>query len=338
MYLHRILQHLDKPNTFVRSVFVDFSSAFNTIRPNILVQKLVNMHVNCKLIQWIFNYLCDRPQVVRMADSISSKRIVSTGAPQGCVLSPVLFCLYTNDCKTSSNQCHLIKYADDTVLTGFLYGDDSTVFDVEVQKFTNWCMENNLTLNISKTKEIVYDFRRSSHVHNPLMFNGEVVERVESYKYLGTHIDSRLSWNTHAKVVKRKASQRLYFLRKLNECRVDRTIMKLFYESVIQSVLTFNFICFFGSMPKKHKLDLDRFRKSAERCIGLPLATLDCLYEQTLSKKLSSIMRDSSHPFHDLIGYNRSGIRLLVPVTRTARFRQTFLPEAIHHFNSNARR
>ena len=120
-------------------------------------------------------------------------------------------------------------------------------------------MENSLTLNISKTKEILFDFRRGSHAHNPLMVNGEVVERVESYKYLGTYIDNRLSWSAHAKAVKKKASQRLYFLRKLNECRVDRTIMQVFfYQSVIQSVLTFNLICFFGSMPEKHELVLDR--------------------------------------------------------------------------------
>lgn len=113
---------------------------------------------------------------------------------------------------------------------------------------------------------------------------GKLFERVENYKYLGTYIDNKLNWNVHTKFVKGKACQRLYFLRKLKQCKGDVMIMKL-YQSVIQGVLTFSIICFFGSMPKKHRDE--RVRKSAERCIGSSLPSLSLIYEECLIKKLT---------------------------------------------------
>ncbi|PIK55917.1 hypothetical protein BSL78_07187 [Apostichopus japonicus] len=221
-----------------------------------------------------------------MGDFRSDQCVISTGAPQGCVLSPVLFCLYTNDCKISSDQCNIIKYADDTVLTGLLYNNDSSAFVSEVQKFVAWCKSNSLMLNINKTKELVFDFRKGNIVHDHVIIDGNVVERVESYKYLGTYIDNKLNWNVHTKAVKGKACQRLYFLRKLKQCRVNYTIMKLFYQSIIQSVITASIICVFGSMPKKYRAELERVRKLAERCIGSSLPSLSTIYEESLLKKM----------------------------------------------------
>ncbi len=96
MGLHYILQHLDKSGTYVRILFVDFSLAFNTIIPTLLQTKLTQLSVPSPICQWITSFLTDRQQLVRMGKLIS--RIISTGAPQGCVLSPLLFSLYTNDC------------------------------------------------------------------------------------------------------------------------------------------------------------------------------------------------------------------------------------------------
>ncbi len=78
---------------YVRILFVDFSSAFNTIIPN-----LTQLSVPTSICQWINSFLTDRQQLVRLGKFSYSTRIISTGAPQGCVLSPLLFSLYTNNC------------------------------------------------------------------------------------------------------------------------------------------------------------------------------------------------------------------------------------------------
>ncbi len=101
MGLHYILQHLNKPGTYARILFVDFSSAFNTI---ILQNKLTQLSVPISICQRITSFLTDRQQLVRLGELTFNARTISTGAPQGFFLSPLPFSLYTNDC-TSKKHC-----------------------------------------------------------------------------------------------------------------------------------------------------------------------------------------------------------------------------------------
>ena len=89
--LHYTSQHLDKRNTQVRALFVDFSSAFNTIQPHILMSKLLEMNINSKIIAWTYSYLLDRPQYTKLNNIKSGIIRTNTGVPQGCVLATLLF-------------------------------------------------------------------------------------------------------------------------------------------------------------------------------------------------------------------------------------------------------
>ncbi|KAK3542980.1 hypothetical protein QTP70_008522, partial [Hemibagrus guttatus] len=124
MALHFILQHLDSPGSYARILFVDFSSAFNTIIPALLRDKLFQLNVPDSMCSWITDFLTDRQQFVRLGTHASDLQHISTGSPQGCVLSPLLFSLYTDGC-TSGHQS-VKKFADDTTLIGLISdGDES---------------------------------------------------------------------------------------------------------------------------------------------------------------------------------------------------------------------
>ncbi len=124
MGLHYVLQHLDRPGAYVRTLFVEFSSAFNTIIPNRLLPKLTQLSVPTSVCQWINSFLTDRQQLVRLGKFSSSTRTISTGAPQGCVLSPLLVSLYTNDCTSKDSSFKLLKFADDTTLISLIQDGD----------------------------------------------------------------------------------------------------------------------------------------------------------------------------------------------------------------------
>ncbi len=165
--LHTTLSHLENKNTYVRMLFVDYSSAFNTIVPATLVAKLQTLGLNRSLCSWILDFLTGRSQVVRMGNNTSSPLILNTGAPQGCVLSPLLYSLYTHDCTATHSSNVIVKFADDTTVIGLITDNDETAYREEVSTLTKWCQENHLSLNIDKTKELVVDYRRHpTHTHH----------------------------------------------------------------------------------------------------------------------------------------------------------------------------
>ena len=134
-----------------------------------------------------------------------------------------------------------------------------------VQTFTQWCRDNFLDLN-RKTKEMVIDFRTASTDIIPDLFiEGTKVERVHEYKYLGTIIDDKFSFDSNIQMINKKCQPRLYCLQKLRSLGVNSYVLGNFYRSFIESVLTFGFLCWFGNLSVT-KID----RKESLKSCNLP--------------------------------------------------------------------
>ncbi|KAK3546911.1 hypothetical protein QTP86_003785 [Hemibagrus guttatus] len=118
--LHLTLTHLDNKDSYVQMLFMDFSSAFNTIIPQHLIEKLSLLGLNTSLCKWILDFLIGRLQSVRIGNSISSTTILSTGAPKSCVLSPLLFTLLAHNYAAMHSLNHIIKFASDTTVVGLI--------------------------------------------------------------------------------------------------------------------------------------------------------------------------------------------------------------------------
>src|SRR4029434_1239101 len=112
--------------------------------------------------------MSDRKQRVRLGKLVSEPRTISTGAQQGCVLSPLLFSLYTNNCNSSCDSVKLLKFAENTPLIGLISTGDEAAYRKEVDSLAFWCSQNHLELNACKTVEMVADFRRSPAPTIPL--------------------------------------------------------------------------------------------------------------------------------------------------------------------------
>ncbi|KAL0151258.1 hypothetical protein M9458_053449 [Cirrhinus mrigala] len=235
--LHLTLTHLDKRDTYVRMLFIDFSSAFNTIIPQKLIVKLSGLGINTTLCNWILDFLTERPQSVQIGCNTSSTITLSTGVPQGCVLSPLLFTLLTHDCRAAHNTNHIIKFVDDTTVLGLISGNDESAYREEVKRLSDWCRDNNLSLDVDKTKEIIVDFRRTHPARLPLSINGSAVEIVRTTKFLGVHITEELTWTDNTTSLTKKAQQRLYFLQRLKRASLHPSILITFYRGTIESAV-----------------------------------------------------------------------------------------------------
>ena len=158
--LHTALPHLDKRNTNVRMLLIDYSSAFNTIVPSKLIIELWVLGLNPALCNWAQDFLTGRPQVVKVGNNTSPSLILNTGAPQGCILSPFLYSLFTHDCVATHVSNSIIKFADDTSIVGLITINDETPPPCRLRNLVVWCQKYNLSLNIHKTKERIVDVRK----------------------------------------------------------------------------------------------------------------------------------------------------------------------------------
>ena len=131
---------------------------------------------------------------------------MTTGAPQGCVLSPILFSVYTNEVVSTNALLTLVKFADDMALVARLQDENSLAENfLQLDVLNSWFKESFLDLNISKTKELVFDSRKEKEPFIPVTIDQQSVEVVSSFKYLGTVVDSKLSFNDNVVYVYKKA-------------------------------------------------------------------------------------------------------------------------------------
>ena len=155
--IHTALFHLDNRNTYVRMLFNDYSSAFNSIVPSMVINKLRTLGLNTSLCTWILDFLTGRPQVVRVGNNTTATLILNTRAPQGCMLSPLLHSLFTHDCTARHDSNTIIKFADDTTVVGLISDNDETAYREEARDLATWCQDNSLSVNVIKTKEMMVD-------------------------------------------------------------------------------------------------------------------------------------------------------------------------------------
>ena len=332
--LHHVLSHIEKANSYARMLFIDYSSAFNTIIPANLYNKLLCLGLENSLCNWILDFLSDRPQMVKMGSFLSDSITLNTGAPQGCVLSPILYSLVTHDCASSNDSSLIVKFADDTTTAGFIFNNNESAYRDQVDELVDWCNRNNLQLNVDKTKEMIFDFRKKNKInHIPLNILDKDVEIVHTFKFLGTLLSDDLKWDNNVDHIVKKAQQRLYFLRRLKSFGVNKIILKKFYRAVVESVLTFSITVWYSGTTQKDRAKLNRIVKTASKIIGDDLQTLESLFKTRAIRKSNSIIRDINHPAHTLFDLLPSGTRYRSIRTKTNRFKNSFYPRAVRLLN-----
>uniref|UniRef100_A0A3P9M519 Reverse transcriptase domain-containing protein n=1 Tax=Oryzias latipes TaxID=8090 RepID=A0A3P9M519_ORYLA len=171
----------------VIGVFIDLKKAFDTINHCILIHKLDRYGIRGLVLDWIRSYLSNRKQFVKVDGACSQCLDIVCGVPQGSVLGPILFILYINDLFQVSNKLRLVLFADDTNL--FCDGDDLQqlieIVKKEMEKLKLWFDVNKLSLNLSKTKMMLFGHHKGKNINIDMHINGVKLERIYENKFLG---------------------------------------------------------------------------------------------------------------------------------------------------------
>ena len=166
------------------------------------------------------------------------------------------------------------------------------------------------------------------------------VQKVNHYKYLGVVMDNKLSWAEHIQHICKKLNSRLFCLRKMSKFHVNKIIMGLFYNTVLASVWKYCICCWGGNIKQQDQKCVTSIIKRASYLIGEDQETFSECYEGHLRGKLKNILEDHSHPLYKTLTYCvsvRSG-RMILPLSNTNRYRNSFIPQALRLFNKEFKR
>ena len=217
--------------------YIDFSKAFDTVSFNLFLRKLKYIGFSEGTIQWFYSYLHGRQQFCEFHGVKSSMRPVVCGIPQGTVLGPLVFLLYTMDVGRTIKS-DVLSFADDTTIVTIAdsLSDLQNVAQADYNILSDWYFQSQLTLNGGKTKYMLFGCKTQDKLD--LQIQGSSIKRVSEYKLVGTIIDDKLTWKAHIDRVRTKLGG-VYGM--ISKAKRNLTIAakKLLYNSLARSYITY---------------------------------------------------------------------------------------------------
>ena len=247
---------------------MDLSKAFDTLNHEILLKKLYYYGIRDTANAWFDSYLSSRKQFVYVDGHQSDQLLLSTGVPQGSILGPLLFLIAMNDIHEASTKFHAVLYADDTSLIEPLCTFDTTShinnfnianisrnINAELQAIYDWLCVNKLSLNIPKTKFMVFHHkqRNITELVPNLLINGNSIECVPDFNFLGVTVDEYLTFDAHKQKISNKISRTLGVLNKLKRF-LPLTTLLLLYNSLILPHIQYAILCWGSKTSRLFKL------------------------------------------------------------------------------------
>lgn len=198
--VHRITNTIEKAleeKKVCSTIFLDVAQAFDKVWHEGLIYKLRNM-LPKQFVDLLQSYLTQRMFRIRQDDKYSKLKPIHAGVPQGSVLGPVLYLLYTCDIPELENNT-IATFADDTAIMATGVTHEEAVEEVQkaINKISGWTDKWRIKLNESKSIHI--DFTNKKPNYHPVYINGQVIPYENTAKYLGMTLDAKLRWKAHVK-------------------------------------------------------------------------------------------------------------------------------------------
>ena len=243
----RIIGDMDQGKIPI-SIFLDLSKAFDTLDHDILLHKLNYYGIKATELQLLKNYLQNRKQFVEYDCTTSNMCGITTGVPQGSILGPLVFIIYVNDIACVSKLFKTIIYADDTTLYSTLdcFGKENKrqtqLLNFEINLINDWLKLNKLSLNIQKSKLMIFHMPQKKVMIPKLFIDDVAVEHVSEFNFLGLTIQKHLKWDPHINKIASKISNIIGIMYRIKSF-VPRKILLTIYNALILPHLNYGLKC-----------------------------------------------------------------------------------------------
>jgi len=224
------------------SLFLDLSKPFDCCDHEILLEKLYHCGIRGVSHKLFSNFLHNRMQCTKIGGFKSSYKRISCGVPQGSVISPLLFLIYSNDI-TKASSFHTTLFADDINLhmSNSSFNILQTTVNLELCKIDHWLRANKLSLNCSKTNFMLLTSRKHKPASFKVIINNHNISAEDNLKYLGVLLVNKLSWKPHVQKVKTQLSRVCGILSKLKHYTTP-LVLKVVYNSLIHPYLNYSIL------------------------------------------------------------------------------------------------
>jgi ribonuclease P/MRP protein subunit RPP40 len=275
-----------------RAIAIDFSKAFDTVCHEALLLKLKRLGVDGKLHDWFRSFLTDRKQRVVVGSAASPYAPVTSGVPQGSVLSPLLFICFINDAFDVVDN-HLDVFADDSTLWAEIPSQEhraavAASLDKDLAALNTWAERWLMKFNHSKTelltisrKKDVLAFRQNGldkeghykvgaeqNPHPSLTFGSATLPESACAKVVGLTIASNLSWLPHIQRIGNHANKAVSILHRARNF-LSKAALASVYKSHVRSRMEYLSPIWSGALPMSSTLDcLDKIQARAAKLVG----------------------------------------------------------------------
>lgn len=238
----------------IDAVYTDFSKAFDRVDHSILVYKLEKFGIKGSILSWLKSYLGGRSQYVKFQGTLSKKIVVSSGVPQGSHLGPLLFNIFISDLSEVLNDIPHLMYADDLKMYYAIESEtDFNFLQSKLLCLEQWCIQNQLHLNVSKCNVISFSRKNQVTTHS-YHLNSTELKRVNHIVDLGVVLDCKMRFNLHYDKILSRASKQLGFIkRRANEFK-NIWVTTSLYCALVRPILEYACIIWspsFGSHSER---------------------------------------------------------------------------------------
>lgn len=246
--LLRILDYIGRGLHLKQStalLMLDISKAFDRVWHEGIIYKLIELSFPSPIIKIIHNYLKNRNYHIKLNNTNSTLRSIRAGVPQGSILGPILYILYTHDFPVDKEDYNSLTafYADDTGILVKSKNPNHAIkrLQEKIHVMEDWFYDWKFEVNASKSQLLlIQKSKRKIKENNQLILFNKIIPTVTKATYLGLTINKNLTWTDHVKNIKNKANaavNKLHIL--LNQQKLSIKLKKLLYTSMIRPILTY---------------------------------------------------------------------------------------------------